>query len=177
MKYIVIAILVFFLIISLSIYTKENFYWTEEKRNNKMFEKYPPCYDICGATRLIQDKLESIDKKEKYHKLLDVYSIVLCQEKFKTSSNAKEMMNQRIKDLENMGAKRKTEFDVERIMNQYPSSDPLVKDFLLLATNLIQREIDSLSKDDIETSLKDSIINLNNVFYQVHYPIVSKIQF
>jgi len=37
------------------------------------------------------------------------------------------MMNLCIKDLENMGSKRNTEFGVERIMN-------LVKDFLLFAT-------------------------------------------
>jgi len=28
------------------------------KRSNPIFEKYPPCCDICGATRTIQDKLD-----------------------------------------------------------------------------------------------------------------------
>ena len=87
--------------ISIVVIRKEKYIhaWTEMNRKNNMFEKYPPCYDICGATRNIQDKLESVNKKEEYHKLLDVYSIVLCQEKYKDSPRTKEMMTQRINDL------------------------------------------------------------------------------
>jgi len=175
-KKLVVGVVFILLIIGFSIYyfSREKFQWTEMKRSNPMFEKYPPCYDICGATRTIQDKLESVNIQQKYHKLLDVYSIVLCQEKYKNSPNAKKMMEQRISDLIELGAERNMVFETQKVMNDYPVENPIVKDFLLLSTNLIEREINALSSD-VNIALFNSIKGLNNVFYQVHYPIVAKI--
>jgi hypothetical protein len=177
-KRLIAGVIIILLIIGTSLYyfSREKFQWTEMKRSNPMFEKYPPCYDICGATRTIQDKLESVNMQQKYHKLLDVYSIVLCQEKYKNSPNVKKMMEQRISDLIELGAERNMVFETQKVMNDYPSENPLVKDFLLLSTNLIEREINALSSD-IDNSLFNTIKGLNNVFYQVHYPIVANISF
>jgi len=149
--------------------------WTEMNRKNNMFEKYPPCYDICGATRNIQDKLENVNKKEEYHKLLDVYSIVLCQEKYKDSPRVKEMMTQRINDLISLGAEKKNVFGTENILKEYSANNPIVLDFMYLATNLIQREINKLSQDNIDSDTKTKIEKLNEIFYQVHYPIIATI--
>ena len=171
--------IVFIFIIVFSLYyffSREKFQWSEMKRSNPMFEKYPPCYDICGATRTIQDKLEDVNLQVKYHKLLDVYSIVLCQEKYKNSPNTEKMMKQRINDLIELGAKREMVFETQKVISDYPAENPIVKDFLLLATNLIEREINALSID-VNIALFNSIKGLNAVFYQVHYPIVAKINF
>ena len=163
--------------ISIVVIRKEKYIhaWTEMNRKNNMFEKYPPCYDICGATRNIQDKLESVNKKEEYHKLLDVYSIVLCQEKYKDSPRTKEMMTQRINDLISLGAEKKNVFGTENILKQYNPNNPVVLDFMYLSTNLIQREINRLSQDNIEPEIKSKIEKLNEVFYEVHYPIIASI--
>ena len=165
--------------ISIMIISRENYVhaWSEMNRRNNMHEKYPPCYDICGATRNIQDKLEAVNKKEEFHKLLDVYSIVLCQEKFKDSPSVKEMMTQRINNLIALGAEKNNIFGTENVLKEYSTSNPIVRDFLYLSTNLIQREINRLSKEDIDASTKEKIEKLNEVFYQVHYPIISAIQF
>jgi hypothetical protein len=175
-KRLIAGVIIILLIIGTSLYyfSRENFQWTEMKRSNPMFEKYPPCYDICGATRTIQDKLESVNMQQKYHKLLDVYSIVLCQEKYKNSPNAKKMMEQRISDLIELGSERNMVFETQKVMTDYPSVNPIIKDFLLLSTNLIEREMNALSSD-VNIALFNTIKGLNNVFYQVHYPIVAKI--
>ena len=163
--------------ISIVVIRKEKYIhaWTEMNRKNNMFEKYPPCYDICGATRNIQDKLESVNKKEEYHKLLDVYSIVLCQEKYKDSPRTKEMMTQRINDLISLGAEKKNVFGTENILKQYNPNNPVVLDFMYLSTNLIQREINRLSQDNIDPEIKSKIEKLNEIFYEVHFPIISSI--
>ena len=173
------SVLVVLLIVGISIVVirKEKYIhaWTEMNRKNNMFEKYPPCYDICGATRNIQDKLEIVNKKEEYHKLLDVYSIVLCQEKYKDSPRAKEMMTQRINDLISLGAEKKNVFGTENILKEYTANNPIVLDFMYFATNLIQKEINRLSQDNIDSETKTKIEKLNEVFYEVHYPIISSI--
>jgi len=172
-----VSIVLLIVSISIVVIRKEKYIhaWTEMNRKNNMFEKYPPCYDICGATRNIQDKLESVNKKEEYHKLLDVYSIVLCQEKYKDSPRTKEMMTQRINDLISLGAEKNNVFGTENILKQYNPNNPVVLDFMYLATNLIQREINRLSQDNIEPEIKSKIEKLNEVFYEVHYPIIASI--
>jgi hypothetical protein len=57
-----------------------------------------------------------------------VYSIVLCQEKYKNSPNAKKMMEQRISDLIELGAERNMVFETQKVMNDYPVENPIVKE-------------------------------------------------
>lgn len=59
--------------------TFQNFKWTENKRYNSNYEKYPPCYNISKDSREIYSILEKYNLLKKYHQLLDLYSIILCQ--------------------------------------------------------------------------------------------------
>lgn len=139
--------------------------YTEEKRGNMMYKKYPPCYDICGATRTIQDKLEDVlkDKFVDYSKLLDIFSIVLCQEVYVESKNKDEMLRQRINDLVEMGAKI-TQQDKSIAKTQEMTT------FLSLSKNLIQRQVKMLLEDNrIDKDTKKEIVKLTNIFYDIHY--------
>jgi hypothetical protein len=60
---VLVAIIILFIIIKTEKYEME---WTENKRNNVSFNKYPPCYDICGSTRNIYDEIERTGKLEEY---------------------------------------------------------------------------------------------------------------
>jgi hypothetical protein len=175
---IIIAIIVLATVLLIFKVKKESFVsnWSELKRGNLMFEKYPPCYDICGATRNIQDTLEQAKKEERYKKLLDGYSLVLCQEKYKDSPRVREMLSQRITDLIKMGAKTTDYNGSVEIVNSYNPECNMSKQFMLLAANLLQNEIDKLSKDgEINPAQKANILKLHDVFYSIHFPVISKI--
>jgi len=151
--------------------------FTELKRGNPPYQFYPPCYDICGATRTIQDILTKINKIEKYAQLLDLYSIVLCQEKHNNSSTNREMIEQRITDLKNMGALENNMFGSLNIVNRYNITNRKVSEFLQLVTNLIQIQINRLVTDlDIPFEYKNKIEKLNETFYEVHYPTFENMQ-
>jgi len=175
--YAVLGIIAFCgLILALAIKREKFSSWTEQKRGNMPFEKYPPCYDICGATRTIQDNLEKENKQDTYRKLLDVYSIVLCQEKFKDSPRLKEMMFQRITDLLKMGAKNDDFNGSQKIVNSYNPKCPVSKELMLLSSNLLEKEIDKLKKDStISPATKTNILKMHDVFYSVHFPVIAEI--
>lgn len=139
--------------------------YTEEKRGNLMYEKYPPCYNICGATRSIQDKLEKAlgNNFMNYRKLLDLYSIVLCQEVYIESKRRNEMLQQRIQDLASMGGKINKKDIIKA------TSEDMSK-FLTLAKNLIERQIKMMLEDNsINKDTKKDIIKLNSIFYEIHF--------
>jgi len=137
--------------------------YTEEKRGNMMYEKYPPCYNICGATRTIQDMLEKSLENNfmDYRKLLDIFSIVLCQEVHIKSKRKDEMLKQRIDDLLRMGGK---------MGEKVNATTENMSIFLTLAKNLIQRQIKMLLEDNrINKDSKRDVVKLVDVFYTIHY--------
>jgi len=59
------TVVVLLAIITLIVIIKREKYdvmWKENRRNNVSFNKYPPCYDICGSTRNIYDESERAGK-------------------------------------------------------------------------------------------------------------------
>lgn len=137
--------------------------YTEEKRRNMMFEKYPPCYNICGATRTIQDLFEKSlgSNFMDYRKLLDIFSIVLCQEVHIESKRKDEMLNQRIDDLTRMNGK---------MVNKVKAKTENMSIFLTLAKNLIDRQVKMMLEDNrINKNIKKDITKLVSVFYTIHY--------
>ena len=116
------TVVVLLAIITLIVIIKREKYdvmWTENRRNNVSFNKYPPCYDICGSTRNIYDEIERSGKLKEYKKLLDVYSIVLCQVKYINSRNVREMMMDRITELIKFGGD--TDERYSGVLGMYPT--------------------------------------------------------
>lgn len=149
--------------------------YLEEARGNNAYGKYPPCYDICGATRSIYDMLESVGVLEEHGLLLDLYSIVLCQEKH-TSSKKKcsdTMLSQRIAQLKQMGASVRD--PKSRALVREYAGDVLPKDhpamsFLVAATHLLERELARLkTSGDLTQDQMAKVKRLHKTFYMVHY--------
>lgn len=146
--------------------TNINAYWYEESRGNSKYKKYPPCYDLCGATRKIFDILDKMNMINDYYILLNVYSVILCQEKY----CRKNMLLERLRDLKNSGG-NELDREAQQIVRQYAKLQNNEIGFLLvLATSIIIRELHKLVNDNrISNQDKHNIFNLNNTFYATHY--------
>lgn len=143
--------------------------WKEFRNNgNPMFQKYPPCFDICGATRTIFDVLESKRLVQKHKRLLEAYSMVLCQEKHMDKACVNGMLLKRINDLPPTG-------DQNAIVDRYApeAGDGLAREFLLRVTPVLEESIQGVLRDPALTQeQKDKISDMHNVFYSVHYPLI-----
>jgi hypothetical protein len=149
--------------------------WIEESRENQPYKKYPPCYDICGATRNVYNILEQKGVTADYNKLLNAYSIVLCQEKFGEKCR-KDMLGQRISDLKALGG-REDHSSVE-VVKKYVKTlrDNKIKTLLVLATSVVTQELYKMQKDArLTMKEKLQLLKMNETFLDVHYDITNEL--
>lgn len=154
---------------------KKETFWIEEARKNEPHKKYPPCYDICGATRNVYNILEKKGLTKDYNKLLNAYSIVLCQEKFGEKCR-KDMVDQRILDLISLGGE-KVEHNF-KVVRKYVKKlrDNKIGNLLILATSVITKELYQMQKDArLTMNEKLQILKMNETFYDVHYDITNEL--
>jgi hypothetical protein len=144
--------------------------WTEHRnRGNPMHGKYPPCYDICGATRTIYDLIEKAGKVQEHAQLLDAYSMVLCQEKHMDRACKNGMLLRRVNELS-------PATDVSpRVVQEYsPNAKALAKEFLIRITPVLERGLQKVLADPaLSQKDKDAIEKMHHVFYTVHYPKIA----
>jgi hypothetical protein len=140
--------------------------WREHRnRGNPMHGKYPPCYDICGATRTIFDVLEKAGKVQEHAELLDGYSMVLCQEKHMDRACQNGMLLRRINELSPASATS------PKVDSYSPNAKALAKEFLVRITPVLERGLQKVMQDSGLTEAdKDTIAKMHEVFYVVHYP-------
>lgn len=140
--------------------------WTEHRnRGNPMHGKYPPCYDICGATRTIYDLLEAVGKVQEHAELLDAYSMVLCQEKHMDRACKNGMLLRRVNELSPVTVVS------PKIQEHSPNARALAKEFLVRITPVLERGLQKVLLDpEVSQKDKDTIEKMHGVFYAVHYP-------
>jgi hypothetical protein len=135
------------------------FRYTENKRLNYNFGKYPPCFNLSFEARDIFDTLDIKGEHEKYFKLFDIYSILLCQ---KYHASYKEcnpkMIEDRINDLQKMLPGK---FDQEKVKIKISKYIKLNKSkiskLIIMAYYLIEKEIKKINDFKIK--------ELNHKFY------------
>lgn len=147
----------------------ENLAWREAReRGMPMFGQYPPCYDICGATRTIFDILQQADLLHDHAVLLDTYSIVLCHEKHMQDSCKDLDILRRINELPPAPPA------AEAIVDKYnPSANDLSREFLARAAGVLEEAIQKVQSDDrLSQNDKKRIQKMHETFYDVHYPAI-----
>ena len=182
-----IILLVFIvLVISYLFYTnynKENFIHNlENYRGNNNFEKYPPCYNLDQQVTQIFDILEKNKLIKDSYVLLNVYSMILCQEKYIKIKDCDDnhMIVQRIQNLKKLGFDKinNTQYlKYEAIVNSYISPENIIgfnstfKIFLTGCTYLIEIELNNLKKS-LDSNDFNFIYELNKQFYKEHYEYI-----
>lgn len=150
--------------------------WMEFNHGNFSYLNYPPGYEISFESRNLYDLLESKQLVDKYKNLFEVFSIVLCQEKFNNENICyNNIIVRRINDLEKVGYKNKDNKKyLPKLQNILGESYKKIKidtaEFLLRAIAIIENQIMKLLNEQLTIEEKNDITNNINNFYSSHFP-------
>jgi len=149
--------------------------WTENTRgfNNTVF---PPCYEQANEVKKIFSILRGYNLEKKYMTLLDVYSMVLCQESQVRSKNCSDtFINDRLADLNTYGADVNNQNAVLIVKSTTNLQNTKMGKLLVMATDLIEKQMKELQTDNvISKSDKEQISGYNSLFYRQHYDFMNK---
>lgn len=174
--YFLIAIAGIWLLVRLVSSRKEGYTYLEEPRGNPKYESggfdYPPCYNICGASRKIYEILSKNKIQSKYRRFLDMHSIVLCQEVHTMSRPCDQtMLRDRIAEARVGIISDTTRAKVAGLVNN--KTGPIV-DFLEAVTQILEDEMTRINSEVMLTpEEKTTIREMNETFYKVHYGVVA----
>lgn len=161
--------------------TNEDFSNIENSRGNLDYRFYPPCYDESDSVRNIFDILKKKKLLDENYTLLNVYSFVLCQEKYLNQKLCGDtMIVERINNMKQLGFDKISDAQYvkyESLVNSILTPEKriqlnsLSKIFLTAATYLIENNLYNLKKKLLPEEW-DRIYKLTQEFYKKHYPSI-----
>lgn len=157
----------------LSVKNQNGGMYSEAKRGNINFLKYPPCYNLSSSAKTIFDILENKNLVTKYSSLLDNFSIILCQLFYQKNKDCKDtMLDERLEELKNV----KISLESKKIVAEnLLLKSKVIVDFLHKITTKIMIELEKLIKDKkLDEKTKIKINDLTKTFFSEHYNELSK---
>jgi hypothetical protein len=149
--------------------------WTENTRgfNSTVF---PPCYDQSSEVKKIFSILKGYNLEKKYMTLLDVYSIILCQENQVKSKNCSDtFINDRLADINTYGGNANSQNASLIVKSTTNLQNTKMGKLLVMATDLIEKQMKELQADNvISKSDKEQISGYNSLFYRQHFDLMNK---
>jgi hypothetical protein len=175
--FIFILILIFYLIYMFSFEQFRDIKYIENARSNYTTDKYFPCFELCNFARDIFDILGNYNLVEKYQKLLNAMSLILCQEKYALESRCNKMINDRIDDLKKLGFEKLNKMEYNKAISvtyAYIGSfyklkvNSNLEQLLVGSTYVMEKEL-NLLVNDINKKDYLKVIEFIQEFYKIHY--------
>lgn len=137
----------------------KKFLYSENKRLNYNFGKYPPCFNLSIEAQQIFDTLDMNGTLDKYRQLFDIYSILLCQKHHSTYKKCnQEMVKERISDIKKMMPEYFDKAKHTTKISKYIKLDNSdISNLILMCFYLIEKHMKKINDE--------KIINLNHKFY------------
>lgn len=149
--------------------------WSE---NNRGFSNtvFPPCVDNVPEIKKIHSILKGYNLEKKYMVLLDVYSMLLCQEAQVRSRQCSDtFINDRLADLNTYGGNPNDQSAVGIVKSVTNLQNNKMGKLLVMATSLIEAQMAEVAKDNqVSKSDKEQIAGYNSLFYRQHYDFMNK---
>jgi hypothetical protein len=150
--------------------------WTENRRGFYSPNEFPPGFDKSVEARRIYSILKGQNLDMTYMTLLDIYSILLCQE---LEQNAKPCsqtaVDARMKDLQAYGGdvySKNARAIVQSVSN---IKNNKVGQLLIIACDVLEKELDKISADGtITAGDKTAMKGLNAAFYRMHFDLLNR---
>jgi hypothetical protein len=149
--------------------------WTEVNRGF-VTNNFPPCYDLSAEARKMYTILNSYNLEKKYMMLLDVYSILLCQNtQIRARACSDTFLNDRLADLNTYGGNANDQNAVNIVKSVTNLQNNKMGKLLVMATNLIEKQMSEIQKDNaISASDKQQMTGHNSLFYRNVYDFMNK---
>lgn len=149
--------------------------WTEKNRGFPS-TYFPPCCESSNEIKKIFALISGYNLQKKYMQLFDIYSIVMCQDtqiRMKVCSDT--FINDRLADLNTYGADPTNNAAIAIVKSTTNLSNNKIGKFLLMATDLIEKQMNSIKNDNaISNTDKEQIYGYNAQFYNQKYDYMSK---
>ncbi len=140
--------------------------------SNQLILDFPDCFDISTDARNVYKVLKSKGLHVKYGRLLDAYSIALCQQK---NSCSKDTLDKRIVTLDNWGANQNNKNAISIVNSITELKDNKTAIFLIKVCDLCEKEIQAINNDNnILRPDKVQLVGFNSQFYRVHFDQINK---
>jgi hypothetical protein len=149
--------------------------WSEINRGFPS-TNFPPCCEPVAEVKKIFTILQGYNLQKKYMMLLDVYSIILCQDaqvRIKICSDT--FINDRLADLNTYGADANDKTAIDIVKANTNLNNTKMGKLLVMATNLIEKELANIQNDNaISKSDKEQIMGFATQFYRLRYDFINK---
>lgn len=149
--------------------------WTEVNRGFTT-NNFPPCFDLSSEAKKIYTILSTYNLQKKYMMLLDVYSILLCQNtQIRARACSDTFVNDRLADLNTYGGNANDQNAVNIVKSVTNLQNNKMGKLLVMATNLIEKQMGELKSDNtVSASDKQQIVGYNSLFYRNVYDFMNK---
>lgn len=150
--------------------------WTEVTRGFVPTDPLPPCYETSSECKKIFTILKSYNMEKKYMMLLDVYSMLRCQDsQMRSRACSDTFLNDRIADLNTYGGNPNDADAIKIVKSVTNLQNNKMGKLLVMATDLIEKQMKEIQNDgQISKSDKEQIVGFNSLFYRQHYDFMNK---
>lgn len=136
---------------------------------------FPQCFDISTDAKNVYKIMKNSNLDKKYSKLLDAYSLALCQQKdFKNACDVKTL-DQRIITLNSWNANQYNN-DAAAIVNSVTKiKNNKLGQFLVQVCDICEKQTNAINSDDnVMRDDKIQITGFNSQFYRNHFDTINK---
>lgn len=142
---------------------------------NTFSSSFPPCFEISTDAKNIYKIMKNAKIETKYSRLLDAYTLALCQQNdFKTSCEL-DTLNQRIVTLNSWNANQYDNNAINIVNSVTKLTNNKIGQFLVQICYICERQIELINNDDnIMREDKIQITGFNSQFYRHHFDAISK---
>lgn len=133
---------------------------------------FPPCYEISPDAKYVFALLKSVNMDTQYSKLLDAYSLALCQQKDKCNSNG---LDSRIATLDSWEANMYNKDAVAIVNSLTKINTNKMAQFLVQICDICEKQILNIQNDpNIYRTIKTQLVGYNSQFYRNHFDTINR---
>lgn len=122
-------------------------YWSENLRNNKNYEGFPPCFNSDASAKTIFGMLQRLNYIQRYYTLIDVLSIILCLRDTQSLRCNINDVRDRLVQIVGMGGNASDEESKTKATAFIPINDTMQSKLLVAALDLCERQMKVMRAD------------------------------